>query len=239
MRARVQMCLVVALGLTGLFASQCIAQEAESKSTAPTEVRVGLKSIVLPAPSSELLEPGPDYRVILEPLAPISNRLVAGYILPDELHAIETGKSALTRYALVEVPRRAEFADVDDAIFHQVADMAAKQFNVTLTNSLNDMQSEINMKLKSLDKDGTQITLDKPTPLGLFFNKPDAVALGMVLKSNHGGESKTEAGVTLFMHLKNRILIAYLFTPYDGETSVNWLRTTGEHWADAILKANR
>ena len=77
-----------------------------SNFTGDSIFRVGLKSIALPAPSKELIETGSDYRVILDTLTPVTNRLVAAFLLPEDLKAIQTGPTPLSRYALVEVPRR-------------------------------------------------------------------------------------------------------------------------------------
>jgi len=65
---------------------------AQDSTPAPAHVpaaqsyRVGLKSIVIPSPLSEMTEMGSDYRVVLEPLAPATNRLVAAFNRPEDLH---------------------------------------------------------------------------------------------------------------------------------------------------------
>jgi hypothetical protein len=67
-----------------------------------------LKSIAIPSPLKDLSEIGSDYRVVLETLAPATNRLVAAFNRPEDLHQILAGGDApLARYALVEVPRLA------------------------------------------------------------------------------------------------------------------------------------
>ncbi len=77
-------------------------------TTPPTDTfRAGLKSFSIPAPSADLVEPGSDYRVLLEPLVANTNRLVAGFVTSDELNALRSSAGAqLKRYALVQVPRR-------------------------------------------------------------------------------------------------------------------------------------
>jgi hypothetical protein len=238
MRRLAAFCVFVLVAITFTAASSAPAMGQEEKAPALTKVRVGLQTIVVPTPTPELVEAGSDYRVLLEPLAPMSNRLVAGFILPEELKAIQSGTTKVTRYALVEVPRRAEFADVNEELFKQIADSAAQQFNVTLSNSMKDLQAELELKVKSLGQN-VDVKLDQPVPLGALFNKPNEVGLGMVMTVNVDGTPVKMAGCVGILRVKNRILNAYLFTPYAGEESVKWLRTTGEQWADAMLKANQ
>lgn len=238
MRARAAVCSLVLATAVFLIGHACPAFGQNIKSSAPTNVRIGLQTIAVPAPAGEFVEAGSDYRVLLEPLAPMSNRLVAGFVLPDELKAMQSGTTKLTRYALVEVPRRAEFADVSEEMFKQVADAAAQQFNVKLSSSIKDLETEMDLKLKSLGQNAN-VKFDQPIPLGAFFNKPDEVGLGMVMTVNVDGAAVKMAGCVAILRVKNRLVNAYLFIPYVDESSVKWLHTTGEQWADNFLKANQ
>lgn len=218
------------------FASSACAQN--SKPAASTTIRVGLQTIDLAPPSPQFVEPGSDYRVLLEPLSPIANRLVAAYLLPDEFEGLTKNGTQLTRYGLVEVPRRAEFADVNEDMFKQVAEMTAKQFDVSLSGSLKEIQEETDLKVKNLGSTGGAITIDKPMALGAFFNKPNAVGFGAAMVVNTAGKEQKVAACIALIRVRSRILDLYLYTPYVDETSVQWVRTTGEQWADAVLKAN-
>lgn len=201
--------------------------------------RVGLQSITIPAPTADLVEPGSDYRVLLEPMAPINNRLVAGFLQPADLEAIRSkGGNQLLRYALVEVPRRAEFADVTPDLFKQVADSVAGQFGASLDATLKDQQDEVNRRLKALgsEKNGT---VDKTVPLGAFFSKPDATSYGMIMPVTVDSKTVKVAMDMIVVRVRQRLLFLYLYNEFKDETSVQWLRTTGEHWADAVLLANK
>jgi hypothetical protein len=202
--------------------------------------RAGLKNFTIPVPTSDLTEAGPDYRVILEPLAPTQNRLIAAFLLPADLDTIRTGSTAFpNRYALVEVLRQAEFADVSPEMFKEVSDAFGTQFGAAVDSSVKDNQDEINRRLKALHSSASEVTLDKPVQLGALFTKPDACAFGMVMSMTSGGKTKKLAVGVLAMRVRSRLLFMYTYTEFKDDSSVQWIRTTDEQWADAILQANK
>jgi len=225
----------VAIGLCLSFAHL----PAQTAKPAESTFRVGLKTIAVPAPSTELNETGPDYRVLLDNLTPTNNRLVAAFLLPDELKALQTSTTHLSRYALVQVPRRAEFADVGTDLFKDVLDSLAKQFDAELTGSLKDQQDEINRRLKAMGQGSTSVTLDKPVMLGSFYSKPDATCYGAIMPVQVNDKTTRMVMAMGVVRVQERILFLYLYAPYVDETTVTWARTTSEHWADATLAANK
>jgi len=230
----------IALLLLGSTAAYT--QDASSARPLPAETqvyRVGLKSIAISSPSKDLTEIGPDYRVTLETLAPAINRLVAAFIRPEDLHQILAGGSTpLPRYALVEVPRRAEFADIDPATFKTVADSVAKQFGTNLEADIKTAQDDFNHNLKELNSSSATFAIGKPFPLGTLFSKPDAAAFGMIASVSAQGPETKMAVATVVLRVQNRVLFLYLYSVYKDETTVQWLRNTSERWADETLKAN-
>jgi hypothetical protein len=203
--------------------------------------RAGLKSIAIPAPTSELSEIGPDYRVLFEPLVADSNRLIAAFTTSDDAAAMRAGKSeGMKEYALVEVLRRAEFTTVTPELFKQVEDTMATQFGTTLNSTLKDQQDELNHKLKAAIGDSaTAVNLEKPVQLGVLFSKPDACGFAVVMPvSAKGNNMKMVAGVTV-LRVQERLIYAYLYTRYNDEESMQWIRKTAEGWADSILAANK
>lgn len=202
--------------------------------------RAGLKNFTIPAPTSELTEAGPDYRVLLEPLAPTQNRLIAAFLLPADLDTLRSGSTAiLNRYALVEVLRQAEFADVSPEMFKQVSDGLGTQFGGSVDANLKDNQDEINRRLKALHPATSDVILDKPVQLGALFTKPDACAFGMVMSMTSGGKARKLAVGVIAMRVRSRLLFLYTYTEFKDDSSVQWLRTTDEQWANAILQANK
>jgi hypothetical protein len=117
--------LLTALGLIDRCTAQAI-------KVAPFPVpegsfRAGGVSLVLPSPSGDLVEMGPDMRVVAEVLVPITHRLVAAFIPPDDLADIAKGAHrGLARYSLVEVPRAAEFVNIDETTFNTIVESTKK-----------------------------------------------------------------------------------------------------------------
>lgn len=202
--------------------------------------RAGAKSFTIPSPVPDLVEAGADYRVILEPLAPTQNRLIAGFVQPADLESMRAGTgAALDTYSLVEVPRRAEFMDVSPEQFKEISESMATQFGASLTASLKDQQDEINRKLKALHSSSGEITLDKPVQLGTLFSKADACGYGMLMSVSSGGKTRRMVMGMNVIRAKARVLFTYTYTEYKDESTVQWIRTSGEHWADVILQSNK
>jgi hypothetical protein len=219
-----------------------VAQDKNPASPKPSEgqrYRSGLKSIVIPPPTPELNEMGPDYRVLVESMVPDTNRLLAAFVTAEDFANVRSGTAKpFGRYAVVENLRRAEFADINADLFKQVSAGAAEQIGAVLDSSMKDPQEEINHKLKAMLGSDKAITLDKPLQLGAFFSKPNACSFGMIESvSTSGSAVKMVAGMTI-MRVQNRLIYAYVFSAFKDEDSVQWVRKTSEQWADAILKAN-
>jgi hypothetical protein len=143
------------------------------------------------------------------------------------------------RFALVEVPRPAEFVEVDTEAFKTVASTVAKEFGANLEVDIKQAQDDFNHNLKELNSKSASIAIDKPFPLGTLFSKPDAMAFGMIVSvSKQGPETKMAAAVVV-LRAQNRVLLLYLYNTYKDEATVRWLRNTSEQWADAVLATNK
>lgn len=220
-----------------------LAAQASSRQAAAqpqtTIVRVGAVSIAIPSPATDLVEPGPDYRVLFEPLAGTANRLVAAFVPPDKMDAIHAGNAPpMNEYALVEVGRRVEFAEINPATFQQIAEIMAKQLGGDLNGLGKQSEDGINQRLKALGN-STSVTIDKPIQLGTFFSKTDAVGFGMITPYNVNGTITRMAGCLAEVRVRGRVLSVFTYAAYKDEGTVKWVRETSEQWADAILKANQ
>jgi hypothetical protein len=213
--------------------------KAQTASAAAPTYRAGLKSIAIPPPTSDLVETGPDYRVLFETFAPNTNRLIAAFVLPDEAAALRTGGTEdMSRYALVEVPRAAEFKEVTPEIFKQVADAVATEFGANLDADIKAGSDEVNQRLKDLNSSVSGITLDKPVQLGTLFSGSDEDGFGLVVQASAKGSTTKLAMAVVLVRVQDRVVIGYLCTVYKDVDTVHWLSRTSHAWADAIVKAN-
>ena len=202
--------------------------------------RVGLKSIAIPPPpADDLKEIGPDYRVLFETFAPGTNRLVAAFVLPSESAALRSGGTEdVSTYALVEVPRAAEFKQVTPDLFKQMAEAVATEFGTNLDADVKKGTDEINERLKDLNSGSTGVTMDSPAPLGTLFAGSDEDGFGLISQVTVKGTSTKVAMAVVLARVQDRVIFAYLYTVYKDADTVRWLSTTSHAWADAILKAN-
>lgn len=201
--------------------------------------RAGGESIVIPPPASDMAEVGSDDRVIMETFVPTQNRLLAAFTLSDDLPKLRTGgKNMLAKYALVEVPRRGEFADFTAENFKLVADGVGKQFGAVLNSSMKESEEQFNRRMKELKLDNAKIVLDKPVQLGCLFSKQDAYGVGLVMPvAKNGNTTRMVVGI-IFLRARNRMFYAYVYAVYKDQETVKWMRKTTENWADAIEKSN-
>lgn len=215
------------------------AKPAAAASASAQDFRAGGKSFVLPSPIAEMQELGPDYRNVMDVLVPNSNRLVAAYLLSDDIPDLQAGKQKQhTKLALVETIRQAEFYDLDEANFQVVVTSTQAAMGQMAEGGMKDQVEEITKKIKAANPNAADIQMDKPLMLGTFFSKPNAQGFGMMMPVTVNNKTTNNICGALILRVKDRLLAAYIYTPYKDESSVRWVRETSEKWADAILQAN-
>ncbi len=202
--------------------------------------RVGGKSIAIPSPAKDLVEIGSDYRVLLQPLAPDTNRLIAAFVPPDYVQEVRSGHPPrLSFYALAEVVRRAEFLDLSPKTFKQITSRMSQQFGSAINGSLKSQEADFNRRMKDLNSHAASVTFDKPVPLGTLFSKQNSWAYGMIVPISAKGVKVTRAMGAIVLRVQDRLLIVYLYRRYQDASTARWLRTACEKWAGAILSANQ
>jgi len=205
---------------------------------ADPKIKAGGTELTLPGPGSGFAEAGDKLRTtFFELLAPSSNRLLSAYVPEKTLERLNAGRSdELDIYAMVEVPRRAEYSDVTPQAFEQVLkgvepSMGKLQLNV------GELQQEMNTRLQSL---GTKpIDIGHPEMLGGIFRKSNAAGFAMLLAVKQGEDrSDTMAAGMAVLRVKQRLVFAYLYRKYESPETVSWVRKNLEVWCDAILAKN-
>lgn len=232
------LCSSAAILLSLGFAVAANAQAATTASQ-PATVRAGRLNFVLPSPTPDLVEMGPDLRVIAETLAPATNRMIAAYIPAEDLAALPAGNGkTFDKYALIEVLRPAEFNDVSDELFKSIVDATGKQLDgPALSETTKKTQDILSNRVKELGL-RSDVALEKIAPLGQIFSKTNAAGFAMMLPFAVKEKTVNMACGLIVLRVHNRLLYAYLYARYTDQASVNWIASTGEAWADAILKAN-
>ncbi len=206
---------------------------------APPTYKAGGTPIVIPSPTTDLVEVGEEGRGVLEVAVPDSNRLIAGFLLAQDLSRLTKGSDTpvLTKYALVEVPRNGEYSDVSVSDFKEMIDGASQELGASMSSYFSSTEDEFNRRLKDLNVDAT-VSLGKPVQLGALFSKTDAFGFGLITQVTVGATSANMAMAAAIVRVKQRVIFAYLYAEYKNDDTVKWLRKACEDWADAILKAN-
>lgn len=202
---------------------------------------IGDVPIILPSPGEEFAEVTQyKHLQVLELTVPTQNRLICGFLKTNEFSLLTTkqdsNQSKLSRYALIEVGRGDEYTDISEQEFQDGVKEVKSSLGKIFSSSMPEAEEEFNRRMKSLDLDNVQF--GKPVELGTLFSKKDAYCSGMIMSINQGKESTKIAADCILMRVKRRVIFIYLYDHYKGKETVDWLRVTGEKWADVILRAN-
>ena len=196
---------------------------------------------MIPLPTRDMIEIGYENHGFMELGVPSSNRLLAGFVKPDELpHLInKPGEYPLSKYAMVQVVRNCEFTDFEASDFNDAVDDFKKNMGDNLDTATKEGTEEMNRRLAALDSDQTKLSLSKPIQLGCIFSKQDAFGYSMVLPLAMNGNSINMGTSCAFLRVRKRLLVVYLYSEYKSVATIQWLNKTTEEWVDAILGANK
>lgn len=177
--------------------------------------------------------------MVFELLTPSSNRLLSAYVSEKTRTELLNGTASggLGFYAMVQVSRRAEYADVTPEAFAQVSKGIESSTGPVNARQAGETVDEINMRLKVLG--AKPVAVDRPEIIGALFRKPDALGWAMLMGVQSGDRNVTMAGAIATIRTRQRLLFAYLYHPYESPKTLDLLRSTLEVWADEIIAANK
>jgi hypothetical protein len=206
----------------------------------PVVVKAGDVDLTLPAPGKEFVEVGPKLRTMLfELMAPATNRLIAAYAPTQQAVDLNAGKkiAGLDAYALVEVPRQAEYIDCPPEAFDEILKGMEPAFGALDKARLGALEEELNIHLKTLGAKALEI--GKPEMLGGVFRKTDAAGYAMLAPYKDAERTLTMASTIVVVRLRRRLIFAYFYRKYESPETVQKLRKEGEAWSDSLQAANR
>ena len=218
-----------------------VPQESQNKDIKPQSFKAGGIPVIIPSPNREMVEVSYDNRELMEVFVPASNRLLATFVLTNELSLLTEGDEELTlsKYAMVEVPRRGEYTNFSESKFEEFTDYMKEKFGDIIDSTSEEAEEEFNRRMKSLDVDDATIRIGDTIQLGSLFSKKDAYGYGAITSVSMGGETTKLALGCAVLRVKEKMLFVYLYVSYRDENTIKWLRKTSESWADAILEANK
>ncbi|MFZ2632925.1 MAG: hypothetical protein WAX48_15190 [Desulfosalsimonadaceae bacterium] len=232
----------LAVTLLGFALVVEIACTASGQSPVIHSVTVGGTSVVIPSPAYDLVEAGDSNRQGLEMYVGEANRLLCAFLLTNDIPRFANHPNLrLSKYALAFVGRRSEYMDCGPLDFQNQVDAYKQSFKQSLQDdaSIAAMMKDVDKSLDPISKMlDTKVLLDKPVPLGVYFSKEDAFGYGMATQVTRNEQSWKMAGGFALLRVRQRQIVISLYTTYEGEQTLKWLRVATERWADEIIKTN-
>jgi hypothetical protein len=216
-----------------------LAPELSPESIGEVEAfKVGGIWIKIPLPGADLIEVGYDAREEMRTFIPDGNRLLCGYMRPDDIPLflqVDPGL-VLEQNATIQVIRNEEFNPCTTEDFNQL--VAYAKTGITENDLIAPAsEAELNRRLKSVNL--SKLSVENPIQLGTLFSKPDAYSTCMLTAYAGNNQNRTMVVVTTFIRVRERLLFVYLITIYKNEQTVVQAEQLSEHWAEAILAENK
>ncbi|MCP4649955.1 MAG: hypothetical protein GY853_07760 [PVC group bacterium] len=234
--------IIIACLLSLCLVSIGYAQDTTPEPTTTVQTfKAGGTPIAIPPPTPEMTEVGYDTRELMEIFVPQNNRLIAAFVLTEDLPRLAAGDENLimSLYSMVQVPRRGEAMDCAASDFSEVTAGAKEQFGDIMNSSMKEAEDEFNRRMKALDLEDATMSMKDPVQIGCLFSKPDSYCFGMIMENTIGGITTKMTMGCMLLRVRNRMIFVYLYKEYENEETVTWLRKNTEAWSDAILAANK
>jgi hypothetical protein len=80
--------------------------------------------------------------------------------------------------------------------------------------------------------------INEAMSLGPFFERPEAFGLTILTKMSDAGKSQMIVNSASLIHVKNKLLFAYVYSDYESQEDIDWSRHVAKNWTDSILTSN-
>jgi|SRR6185437_15660280 len=219
-----------------MFAAILAASGQTAPSSAGTneipKVKAGGIELYLPGPEGDFIEVGDRLSTtVFDLLTPSSNRLLTAYLSRQMQQNMLNGTrpaGGLGLYAMVEIPRGAEYTDVRPQDFQDLVKTVTTSLGTSVDQAVSNTTDEINARVKELG--GKPIAVDHPEIVGSLLHKPDFTGWAMLASIKSGDTGAKMVVMTTMIHVSRRVLFAYLTgrtnRPRRWILSENW-RTHG------------
>jgi hypothetical protein len=233
-----------------LLVAMFVCTGAAGAGTKVVQVTLGGVNIQVPAPNefSEVTDISPQTRKRAERLTLPQNRLLA-YFIPDaDIQRFKKGQAATlvyTRYTMAQTLRGMESANMSSQDFRDMAQRVRQEQNQFPERDRERAQSFVDDVSKDLSKErGVAIDLKvgQPRALGVFADGDNFIAYALLtkMKAAAGGETLEFilASASGFVRVKNKLIFAWVYSKYDSQKDIDWVRAATKDWMQQILSAN-
>ncbi len=217
-------------------------------STHSVTIKIGKKNIYVPAPAGfhEISRLSPETRKLSETMTPPNNRLLAVFVSESDLGRIMKEESPeFGRYMFLQVYRKFENTDASSVLFRQFVDQIKKEQEILLEKVRYKVGPLLDNATGKLSKDlgiSMKMKVGEQVSLGVFMEENDAVGFAVLSKVQVSVEGEKldhliVSGVAI-IRAKGKILYAYIYSNYQTQEDLEWIRNTLRRWVDKILISN-
>lgn len=225
-----------------------VAAQAQSHEVSAFSVRVGDKTIAIPAPegfeeaTSQFLQIKARFKATEAP----ENEVLAAHLTVADCNLVRSGQNAsFQHYTKVSVLRAARDQSISDQMFAGiVADFRKNGSTYFDINSpkMQDMFKQWDRELTKLDSKDTKVAVTDPQNLGEFDVRPNvySILIRIDVNINSGsdqGRIPMLAGVT-YLRVKDKVIFVYTYRRYASPADAESLRDFSIKWNNSILAAN-
>lgn len=234
------------------FQSLCLLLFLNSNSvTADTkniQLDIGGVTIDVQAPNGfhEISSLSPETRQLVKTMMPPDNRLLGVFVSEEDLGRIMKAEAPeLSRYMSLQVFRKLENTTLSNRQFQQLANQLKEEQNTLLNKAKDKAGLLVEGAAENISKEyeiSLEMRLGELVPLGMFFEQSNAVGFASLAKMEVEveGEKFDEvvAGGMSFLLARGKLLYAYVYSTYETQDDVNWVRTKSKEWVNSILTRN-
>ena len=238
-------------GLMLLLLAMLVYAPSSKAGTKLVEVSLGGTNIKLPAPEefSEVSEVSPQTRSQAEKLTIPQNRLLA-YFVPDaDLERLKKSQGATLeyqRYTMVQTLRAAESLNMSTQDFRGLAQRVRQEQGQFPERDREQAQAYVDDASDRLSKErgvAVDLKVGQPQALGVFADGDDYIASALLAKMKAAmGEKSVEfviVSASGFLRVKNKLIFAWVYSKYDSQEDIDWVRAAAKDWIQGILSANQ
>lgn len=217
-------------------------------SASSTQVNVGGVTIETPALEGfyEVSEIAPEVRKLSETMVPPTNRLLGVYVSEKDYRRILEGEyPEFDRYIFLQVGRDIERKNITQKGFRELSGYLKTQQEEILAATQKRVGNLLENTAEKLSEDydvSFDMKVGEQVPAGVFLDRPNALGFLTLVKyqGNLDGEKLdyVVAGGTLVLKIKRRLLYAYVYSTYEEQPDIDWVRSESTALADLLLTTN-
>ena len=210
-------------------------------NAAPAVVTLNGQSVSLPAPYGfqEVSNFSAETQALGKRLTPKINKLLTLYLPSAEVAKLNSGKSASwDRYLMIQIEQQVTTTTMESDEFQRIKNL----MEVQQQTLLNQIKIDITQVLDHLDQDNyhpIDIPIGTSIPLGMFSESNSH--LSMLSLNRYPAPDRGTYYViasTNLIHMNANLFFAYVYSTYNSNSDMEWVKNTSIQWVDTLKSAN-